>query len=638
MACLLVQLLPMAAGAAGTEAAAARQRYLDAEGALRAGDHGNVERYLGRADDYPLRPYLERDLLQARLGSAPAATVRAFVAAHGDAPFIPPLQRAWLRQLGGKQAWNDYLHDYRRGLSVELDCQRLQALLETGRQAQAFEAVPELWVYGRSRPDACDPAFDAWIEAGQLRAPALWARIEAAFAAGELRLVRYLRDFLSQRDRRIVDTWIEMHREPAATLAAGRPDPAEPRAPQIAMHGLQRWARYDPRAALDALPALQARFGLEQASVAPLARSAALLLAARREPDARRRLQSLPASAKDASVYEWLARASMTAGDWRQLLADIEQLPTEAQASAQWQYWRARALAALGRGSEAEAHYRVLAVQRDYYGFLSAQRLDLPYRYGHRPLAVDPARSARLAANDAVRRARELLLLDREPDARREWNYALRDAGADDYRAAAQLADSWGWHSAAILTVAKAQDWDDLALRFPVTHRDTVLAASRQESLEPQWVFAVLRQESAFQSDARSSAGAMGLMQVMPATAKLVAKTLPRPLARLSDLYRPDVNIPIGTRYLRMSRQDLYDSAVLATAGYNAGPRRVAQWLPEQREAPADLWVETVPYQETRGYLRRVMEYSVIYEHRLGLEGDFLRSQMQHVPGRGRAS
>jgi soluble lytic murein transglycosylase len=130
----------------------------------------------------------------------------------------------------------------------------------------------------------------------------------------------------------------------------------------------------------------------------------------------------------------------------------------------------------------------------------------------------------------------------------------------------------------------------------------------------------------------------MGLMQVMPATARQVAKALPRPLAQLKDLYRPDVNIPIGTRYLRMSRSDLFNSAVLATAGYNAGPHRVIEWLPKDHDAAADVWVETVPYRETRGYLQRVMEYSVIYEHRLGLESNFLRDQMGSIPRRAAPS
>jgi soluble lytic murein transglycosylase len=616
----------------------ARERYLSAEQALGRGEQAAAERYLRQNQDYPLWPYLQRDLLLARLERVSSEEVRTFLAFYGDAPFVYRLRREWLRQLSKRAAWDDYLSDYQPGLGVEFDCRRLRALMESGQHQQAFADVPALWVYGRSRPDTCDPVFDAWIKAGRLQAPELWGRIAASFATGELRLVRYLRDFLSPRDQALVDVWIEAHRKPAATLAAGKPDSRQPKAAHIALHALQRWSRDDPAAVLDALPGLQRRYALQAETLDPIARSSALLLAARRDPEARLRLLALPETVKDEEVFEWLARSAMASGNWEQLSQAIDGMPIETRSSLRWQYWRARSLDAQGRRAEAETVYRALALNRDYYGFLSASRVGLPYRYGHQPLQVDPFRTEHLNADDAIQRAHELFSLDRDGDARREWNHALRNAGPDDYRAAAQIARDWGWHSMAIFTVAKAGDWDDLELRFPISHHDTVLTAAREESLEPQWVFAVLRQESAFQPDARSSAGAMGLMQVMPATARQVAKALPRPLAQLKDLYRPDVNIPIGTRYLRMSRSDLFNSAVLATAGYNAGPHRVIEWLPKDHDAAADVWVETVPYRETRGYLQRVMEYSVIYEHRLGLESNFLRDQMGSIPRRAAPS
>lgn len=635
---LCFPLLLLSAATAAPIDLESRQRFLAAEAALAAGDEATVRQYLATAGAYPLRPYLERDLLLSQLTLARPTQVRRYLEDHLDEPFVRPLQRAWLRRLSRANAWRDYLVDYSPGLGAEFDCLRLQALMATGQRAQAFDEVPGLWVHGRSRPAACDPAFDAWIDADRLSASQLWDRIEAAFGQGELRLVRYLRSFLAQRDRKIVDVWLAAHREPAATLASGQPDPDLPRSGQIVLHALQRWARFDPGTALDALPKLQLHYDLSDAKVASAARSAALLMAARKEPDARQRMLALPEAAKDERIYEWLARAAMARGDWAEVVTDIARMPDAKRASLQWRYWQARSLEALGRSAEATDLYREIAGQRDYYSFLAAERVGLPYRYGHRPLLIEPALLVELAHDPAIARARELVALGRFAEARSEWNYGLRERDAAAFRAAAQLASDWGWHSAAIFTVARARDWDDLELRFPVSHRDAVMAAASSESLEPQWVFAVMRQESAFQTDAHSSAGAMGLMQLMPATARLVAKTLPKPLQRISDLYRPEVNIPLGTRYLRMSRQNLQDSAVLATAGYNAGPRRVEEWLPENEGAEADIWVETVPYEETRGYLRRVMEYSVIYEHRLGLEGGFLRDQMRSIAPRSTAS
>jgi soluble lytic murein transglycosylase len=186
--------------------------------------------------------------------------------------------------------------------------------------------------------------------------------------------------------------------------------------------------------------------------------------------------------------------------------------------------------------------------------------------------------------------------------------------------AAALIADRWGWHDRAILTVAKAERYDDLGLRFPLAHRDAVVRQARARGLDSAWVYGVLRQESAFMADARSSAGALGLMQLMPATAKLVARRINYPLRSDYELLEPETNIRFGTSYLRMVLDQLGDQPVLATAAYNAGPGRVKRWTAERGHLPMDMWIETVPFRETRDYLQRVLAYTAIYEWRLGQE------------------
>jgi soluble lytic murein transglycosylase len=222
-----------------------------------------------------------------------------------------------------------------------------------------------------------------------------------------------------------------------------------------------------------------------------------------------------------------------------------------------------------------------------------------------------------LANHPGLLRARELVRLNRSLLARQEWNLALDDADQDDLKAAARLAQQWNWPSQSILTLARLRQWNDLELRFPLAHRDAVTDQARDHGIDTAWIYAIVRQESAFMSDARSSAGARGLMQLMPKTAKQVAKELKQSPVKLKDLYQPEVNIKLGAGYLNKVYRQLQESPVLATAAYNAGPHRVLSWLPEQSQA-SDIWIETVPFKETREYLKRVLAYTVIYSYRLG--------------------
>jgi soluble lytic murein transglycosylase len=218
----------------------------------------------------------------------------------------------------------------------------------------------------------------------------------------------------------------------------------------------------------------------------------------------------------------------------------------------------------------------------------------------------------------ALQRAQEFHALDEDGNARREWQHSLPSLSERQLLGAAKLAHQWGWHDRAILALARAEYWDDLEARFPIRHRSQLESQARRQRLDAAWVLAVVRQESAFVEHARSPAGAVGLMQLMPATAKMMIKKTGLPRSASKRLIAPEVNIPLGTAYLRRVKEQLGDHIVLATAAYNAGPGRVRAWLPDHGTVPADVWVETVPFSETRTYLRRVLSYTVFYEKRLG--------------------
>ena len=281
----------------------------------------------------------------------------------------------------------------------------------------------------------------------------------------------------------------------------------------------------------------------------------------------------------------------------------ISALPRELADSERWRYWRARALEGSGDQEKAQAILEELAGERSYYGFLAADRTGRPYHLLHQPLEVSLYRVGHLSIKPGVRRARELFLLNRFLDARREWRMATADLDNQDLQAAAKIAQSWDWYDQAIFTLARTGYWDDLELRFPIEHDQYVDRAVDKRQLDKSWIFAVVRQESAFASDARSSAGALGLMQLMPGTAKSVARRLKLPTPGKRKLLRPSINIELGTAYLRQVLDRLDDNAVL----------------------------ETIPFSETRRYTQLVLSYSVIYDERLGREPRRLENSMPPV-------
>ncbi|MBL8259817.1 MAG: transglycosylase SLT domain-containing protein [Candidatus Competibacteraceae bacterium] len=571
---------------------------------------------------YPLYPYLRSRDLANRLAEFPAAEVRDFLKAQAGSPPAEKLRAAWLRQLAAARRWRDYGLDAApaREPDPALECWRRQALLETGQGEQALRDFESLWLRGAALPAACDPLIARWQQQGEPSAALLWRRFGLAMANRELRLARFLRAAMPAADQRLADLWLTVAAAPQQVSDIARFPENEPRIAPIIAEGLNRWGQRDPLAAAAALDGLKLRYPALAPQWIEVERRLALRLASDYHPAALARLSGLPEIAADPAVREWRVRVCLQANDWAAALRWLEQLPAPERDSPRWRYWRGRALERLGRGDEARQAYEPAASQRDYYGFLAADRLGKPYAITHAPSPVKATElEALLGQSPALQRAQEWYLLGREPEADAEWRQALQSFDRPALQRAAVLASRWGWHAQAISTLARAEAWDDLEIRFPLAYRDSVVASARASGLEAAWVYAVIRQESAFRPAARSPAGALGLMQMMPATGRDIA----RQSADASDggpeeLLQPEINIRLGARYLRHVAARLQDHPLLATAAYNAGPNKVARWLPAREPVAADLWAETIPYQETRSYVQRVLEYAVIYSWRLG--------------------
>jgi soluble lytic murein transglycosylase len=623
--------------AAQTPAAALdeqRARFLEAEQALARGDQARLERLSARLRDYPLLPYLKYQALLKRLGQAGNREVEDFLEAHQNTPLSGRLRAQWLRRLARGQRWPEYLTFYAPTSSIELQCYQLHALIETGKTDQALPKVADIWLYGKSRPRACDPVFAAWTAAGYRTNDMIWQRIEKAMTLGESGLARYLARPLTRDDQLWVERWIGLYSKPSKagdTKAFSKPHPYREAMLAQAVRRLARWnglkavvlwQRIEPRYPFTAD---QTR-SVEHYIVRNLARTpgdAAYAFV---------RGVEVGDSNGDLKVHEARIHSALLREDWNQVAEWIAVLPQEERDTDRWTYWLARALEGEGDTVAARALYQKAARERSYYGFLAADQIGGDYQLSHSETPAAAGLVNQIADIAAVRRAAELFTLERWIDARREWRWATAEMGANELKAAAKLAEQRGWHDQAIFTLAKTGYWDDLELRFPMAYAELVEANAKLHDIDIAWIFAVMRQESAFMDDARSHAGAMGLMQLMPATARSVArKVLKRKPPRRKELFEPDTNIALGSAYLKQMKGELGDSAVLATAAYNAGPHRVTRWLPKQT-LPADVWIELVPFHETRGYLRRVLAYTVIYEKRMGLTPTRLRDRLHPVP------
>jgi soluble lytic murein transglycosylase len=447
-----------------------------------------------------------------------------------------------------------------------------------------------------------------------------------------VRLASYLGRFLGRQDNRLLELWIAVRRDPRTGLRSGLLDDDGPVQRKVVAYGVKRLARYDAPAAAAAWEGgLRERYDFDADARWDVERKIAIEYAYDGEPEGLLRLATLPPPWQEQSVKTAAARLALRLGRWDEVLDWIARMEPDVLSEARWRYWRARALEATGHPAEAQAAFAELSTGRGYFEFLAADRLGRTYRINHVPVPTRAVDEAALEDLPGIQRARELYHADLLYDARREWRAALDGQPSELLRTAGRLAFHWGWHDRAIFALGAARYYDDMEIRFPFAYRQELASQARAQKLDPAWVFAMARQESAFNAGARSSAGALGLMQIMPATGRQIASDLN---TRLKDKWRlldPKLNARFGTHYLRSLLDRLDGHPVLAIAAYNAGPHRVRRWLPDAGSLEADIWIENVPFRETRNYLQRVLAYTAIYQNRLGREVVPLSRRMRVV-------
>ncbi len=614
--CLLALLTFQTTQAANLEQQ--RQLYDEAKRALAKGDSGPYRRNAAALRDYPLEPYLAYDDLTARLKTASNDEVEQFLADHGDLPQASWMKLRWLRLLAARGDWQPFVAHYDPAMNfTELDCLFGQYQLLSGQSEQGYATAEKLWLVGKSQHNACDALFERWEKDGQLTEELRWKRAKLAVETGNYSLANFLVKNLPTLKRQ-GELLIEVAKKPQLLSQSDRFTPSTQAMADVVSLGLRRLARQDPEKALDLLDGYARRLSFSSDERVAIARQIGLTLAKRFDPRALKVMAEYDPDLRDNTVSEWRARLLLRMGRWKEAHELTQRFPDELANTNRWRYWKARSMElAHPNDEEAARLYQPVASERDFYGFLSADRIQAPYRLNHQPLALEPKLIQKVRNTAGIRRALEFHARGQIVDGRREWYHASRRFSRDELVAQARLAFDQQWYFPAIRTISQAQYWDDLDIRFPMAYRSSLVSAAKAREIHPSWVFAITRQESAFMTDARSGVGASGLMQLMPATARETAKRFNIPLASSQQVLDPDTNIQLGAAYLSQIYGQFKGNRVLASAAYNAGPGRVRQWLKDARHLPFDVWVENIPFDETRQYVQNVLTYSVIYGQKL---------------------
>ncbi len=457
----------------------------------------------------------------------------------------------------------------------------------------------------------------------------MWQRFDLALQNNHTHLAEVLKTWLTPSEQSIAKLWLQIHAKPELINAAEfKRQPIELKK-LIFADAVRQMAAKNPSFACLIWDTQYKQYSLDDAHRRRVEHDLALALAKEKANGAFARLMKV--TQVDEDIKEWRLRSALIETNWDHVLAAIASLSADDQLLPKWQYWQARALWQQNQQEAALQVFHKLANKRDYYGFLAADFADLGYQLEDHPISTEPSALNQLLNSETLKSVQELRYFGREHEAQAQWWYFIKRIDKAQIALSAKIAQQWQWHPVDMFTIVKAEQWDDVNLRFPILYQQNIMENAILNTLDPSLVFGLIRQESAFASEASSAVGAKGLMQIMPATASQIAQELHETWESSASLLNPDLNIRYGTYYYSKLVRRFDGHAALAAAAYNAGPKRVASWLPEKTSVPADIWIETIPFKETRKYVSSVLTYAIIYQQRLQKNSFKIRDFMPDV-------
>ena len=596
-------------------AAASDDLLLAARDAARLGDRAKLERIAPEVQGHALDAYVEYWLFQIDLKreDADPAAIKSFLTRNEGSYIAERMRGDWLKKLGKDQLWAEFDAEFPAMVQPdqEVACYALQSRHARGDQSVLDDAMP-LWLTLVEPPESCYPVFEALIMEKRVLADDVWARVRRQFEANKLAAGRYTMNYLpaSQTpDARTAQTvsdspmpWLV--RLPAA-FGASRMNR------ELAALAIGRIARNDPLAASEQLRRIEGE--LQPGEKGWVWSQIGWQAAFRHMDEALQWYANAGDAPLSDEVAQWKVRAALRAQEWGVVRATIEKMPPALAEQPAWTYWLGRSYKAGGQTEAANNLFLKLAGQPNFYGNLADEELG---RVITTPPKAEPPtveELAQLADTPGVRRTLALLRLDLRIEGVREWNWVLRGMSDRDLLAAAEVANRAGFYDRAIAAADRTRNEHDYSLRYLSPYSEQVRPAASNQSLDDAWVYGLMRQESRFVTNAKSTVGASGLMQLMPATAKWVAKKIGLRDFHHGQVNDTEINVLLGTSYMRLVMESLDNHPVLASAAYNAGPGRARKWRAADRELEGAVYAETIPFTETRDYVKKVMSNSVYY-------------------------
>jgi soluble lytic murein transglycosylase len=592
-----------------------QQKFIKAEKLIKKSESAQYKSLYNQLHYYPLQPYLDQKRLLNNIQLSNAVEINTFLLNYKNTPLDWPLRKKWLKYLAKKKQGLLFIQAYKPTTNAELRCHHFKFRLASGLpESVVLPEITKLWTVGKSQSKACDPLFERWQKAGYRTNDVIWQRIVLAADGGKHTLIPYLTKLLPLEQQYLAKLWHKVRRDPSVVAKLAMFPNKSIRESEILAYGLKRLIWRQPEKAISSYKKAQKKFGFSRIQQQQINEKFALALSAKNHHQAQVWLEKLEFSTLNKNMLQWHLSQTLKQQDWQRLIVDSKLLPSKYKDDLKWKYWYARALIETDAVERGQYLLQQLAIERHYYGFLAASYLRTPVSLQHKPLSFSLAEKRRVINYPAAKRAFEFYHLGRYYQARSEWNYLISQLTNREKLIAAKVANENQWFDRTIFTLANVGYLDDVALRFPKAFDEQINRHANNEKIAPAWAFAIARRESSFMTDAHSPAGAKGLMQLMPKT----AKSLRKGKINRNYLLNAGNNIQLGTRYLKKLLDKNSGNQVLATASYNAGPHRVKSWLKNLKAIPADIWIETIPFKETRNYVKSVLAYQEIYQHEPG--------------------
>ncbi len=566
---------------------------------------------------YPLWPDVQAAHYRTQLGKISDKTLQQFIDTHAGKSSVNTLRYRFAQDLAKRGQWKQLDGLLNRHYADSTDdvilCHTARAKLNVSPGKDSNRYALDLWMSGKSLPDECDPVFAHLQNEKLLTVKRVRERINLALDEGNIKLARYLAKSAHSIDVDRVNRWSRMRSNPLGELRQTKKLRDNQANRKLMLYGIKRAARRDPQTTHKMWPVFNERFRFSREEQRDMERRLALSAARDHLPIALTWMKEIDEHTEDSG--SWYVRRALASGDWPTVMTALNALPESIREDTTWRYWRARALEAMGQKADATTQYQAIANERSYYGFLAADRLGVPYNFGHEALEPNDTLMDTLRSDSSVVRARELFEVGFFGMARSEWNKVIDGLDREQRQQAALLAHEWNWHSRAINTLARSGG-RDVMVSYPTPYKEFFDEATLVNGIDRTWAYGVARTESLFMPDVRSSANAFGLMQLIPSTGRLTAKQANIQYRGRATLLDPETNIKLGTHYLGQVYSRFGSNPVLATAAYNAGPHRVKTWLPETTWH-ADVWVENIPFTETRRYVKKVLSAQSVTHWRL---------------------